>query len=344
MSSVNPRRSSPPQRLRTRTGGHKLVAWLWSRLAPRVPPTPAGVSLLVRVSVLRHPYVGSQAMATIPAIPHLFGLDTFDAVQVSGTGLLLLFAPQRVYYLPLGEVSEAALRNAHINRLSLRQSPLADLPPSRWHQHWVAGLSVASAERLVPCACPVTCAQEVLARLRRLGQDGRTLRATEVRWRRVVAAICPTSSSEFWNTQIRLLSERVWTVGPTHGDLTPGNIMYDPTADRCKLLDLDRFSWHGVQLFDTLHFRVEEHCRKNSIDWIATVEASALDDVLLPCGEPDGRHKSSAGHSALGVCIAFYILERLRHELRMSVDRMPESWVMRVRRLLSSTALQRRIA
>lgn len=156
-------------------------------------------------------------------------------------------------------------------------------------------------------------------------------RETKTAWEQAVSILAEKDVSTKWFLCIRKMAEMEWRIGPTHGDLTALNVMEQ--RGECKLIDLDRFSWEGLQIFDFMHYAIEDRCKTMRVDWIAWCSSGGLLEMLSYQGFQCKLQALAPGVS-MRDAQAVYILERIRHELHGSPEIIPNRWKMRCAKML----------
>ena len=313
-------------------------AWAWGFGKISAASPAIGSHLVLQSTWVRHPYVTRKDDQTRRIIREVLALEPMQDVQLSGTGKLMLLSRTRVYFVALGDVSDAAIQKSIRSWEGIRSSTLADVVSGDWRQLDIAGASVLSTERLETCRDPHRFGRSILRRLRAEGEYATPPQSSVDAWFRAAPLLTDHDSARHWQGLTLEIAHHPWRLGPTHGDLTPPNIMKG-TADECVLIDLDRFAWDGIQLFDALHFAVESYCKTHRTDWIAFLETEAFCELAEKAAAVHGSTANTMeGTNSRRMLTTLYTLERVRHELRYPVSMMPPSWVQRVGRLLSMIA------
>lgn len=201
-------------------------------------------------------------------------------VLLTGTGVVVLVAKDSVYQVPLTTYAMAEQRklvDAWHDVRSWRGGVIANLA-----NYWLRdvpeeyGCNAIEAERLVILdhAHVRTAGMSVCNELSRYSALKQLPSRVVDSWRDCVQRIVDIDDQWVWLEWIDTMSSRLIAIGPAHGDLTPRNVMRG--QDGFVLIDLSRFSFDGVQIFDKLHYSIELRAKSRIKSW-AQILGEAVD-------------------------------------------------------------------
>lgn len=311
---------------------HQKISRKVCKLLSKMPVWPTGTKLLVAMEARYHPYIDFDNAHINEAIDAICERETMKRVQVSGTGALVFFSRDRAFCVPLGLVAETGMKRSYRNWKKIMNSNIRSLVTPDWVGESFNKNFVLSNGLLSACIPANSCIDEILHLLQNEGRFDSIPAETLAAWRRTVENLAHDRSALRWMQCVFELEKKKWCIGPTHGDLTPSNVMQNNGTS--KVLDLDRFSWNGVQVFDVMHSRVESYCKKSGSDWIALADSGRLADIAQVQRHGLCIDRLAPAGVETDTLVTVYILERLKYELRGSLHLAPAIWKKRCRKML----------
>ena len=202
-------------------------------------------------------------------------LKEFESVSITGTGVLIIFYKNSIVKYPLGEHSYKALHNEYNNYLLLKESRLSYLVD--YFLEKKDGYFVM--EKLLDIKYPVQEHKKICLQLSKIKSKNIVL--SELLKNQVFSnalEYIETECSNFYLKDILILlkSQKSIKSYPMHGDLTQYNIMKNK-EENIVLIDLDRFSFDGIEQIDRIHFAIEYYAKKREKDFF-TVIGSLIKD------------------------------------------------------------------
>ncbi|MEL7354618.1 MAG: hypothetical protein AAFN38_24640 [Cyanobacteria bacterium J06560_5] len=289
----------------------------------------------LKLAVLRHHYIPrgfsedfSKAFLTIVR------KISPRSICVSGTGSLVLKSERDTYYLSASPLSILSIRKSYYAWRSIRRTTLKSVVPSHWQEIALNGQSLWCVETLYnSCSSDIGKAREVLVLLWSYGYSSLIPLKDIRKWKETVRFFLCGDSLQKWIVRIEKLGAETWQLGPRHGDLTDKNILFRSATP--VLIDLDRFTWKGIQIFDLIHFDIERSAKSLQTDWFAVAVPSVFRGLIAAWWQDACLIRHSVQlpiRSADDLC-ELYILERLSLELRLDTP-PPSSWFDKAEKLL----------
>lgn len=197
-------------------------------------------------------------------------LKTFDRVAITGTGVLIIFYKNSIVKYPLGNHSYVALHQEYNNYFLLKKSHLSSIVDyflEKEDEYYVM-------EKLFDLKYPVREHKKICFQLSKI--KTKNIALSELLESKVFSNALEYIGFECSNFSIEdiltiLKAEKIIKSYPMHGDLTQYNIMKNK-KDHIVLIDLDRFSFGGMENIDRIHFVVEYYANKRKIDFFQIIE------------------------------------------------------------------------
>lgn len=256
-------------------------------------------------------------------------------VLVSGTGNMVAIKRDRVELVPLSAFARDNLRASYMNWARLREEE-ALFRLVNYEFDFDQAAATASFSRLVPYPLEeMASAIGEVTRCFASSGHARKLPAWVIRqWTAAAQEFMSDRERRFWLRTISRLDREIWSIGPTHYDLTPANVMSGGAGP--LLIDLARYKNDGLQFYDVVHFFVEQQAKSRSEPWTRTiVDPGNLEPVwerAIPWLPPDDASKSQ------DLLLAAYFLSRVA--LDGLAEHASSYWRRRI--LEASNALVRR--
>ncbi len=202
-------------------------------------------------------------------------LKEFEGVSITGTGVLIIFYKNSIVKYPLGNHSYKALHNEYNNYLLLKESRLLDLVDYFLEKKY--GYFVM--EKLLDVTYPVQEHKKIYLQLSKI--KSKNIGLSGLLKNQVFSnalGYIETECSDFYIEDILSLLKSKKTIKsyPMHGDLTQYNIMKNKEGN-IVLIDLDRFSFNGIENIDRIHFAIEYYAKKRKKDFFSITELMIKD-------------------------------------------------------------------
>lgn len=197
-------------------------------------------------------------------------LKEFESVTITGTGVLIIFYKNSIVKYPLGNHSYVALHQEYNNYFLLKKSHLSSIVDyflEKEDEYYVM-------EKLFDLKYPVREHKKICFQLSKI--KTKNIALSELLESKVFSNALEYIGFECSNFSIEdiltiLKAEKIIKSYPMHGDLTQYNIMKNK-KDHIVLIDLDRFSFGGMENIDRIHFVVEYYANKRKIDFFQIIE------------------------------------------------------------------------
>ena len=197
-------------------------------------------------------------------------LKEFESVSITGTGVLIIFYKNSIVKYPLGNHSYRTLHNEYNKYFLLKESRLSHLVD--YFLEKKDGYFVM--EKLLDIKYPVQNHKKICLQLSKVNNKNiELLKLLENQVFCNALEYIGTESSNFHIEEILILlkSKKIIKSYSMHGDLTQFNIMKNKD-NNTVLIDLDRFSFDGIENIDRIHFAIEYYAKKRKKDFFSIIE------------------------------------------------------------------------
>ncbi len=222
--------------------------------------------LTLKYSRFWHPYVDCSSNNFKEAVSLLKTINQ-PSLQLTNTGVLQIYSTRKVYMIPFGLLSSESLSKNYQNWVTLKDSiyyELVDYKLVKESLNAFVYYNMDKLEALPRC-------DENKARKSIIDTFNKPEKEMLLDYIDVFSALeklnlhCQINASQVKSilTKSNLLTQ----VGPTHGDLTPSNILVKKNGE-VVIIDLDRFEMSGAQFIDEIHFHMESTGRILNKNWL----------------------------------------------------------------------------
>lgn len=190
-------------------------------------------------------------------------LRGYNFFKVTGTGVLLLIYDKSIIKIPLGETSTKALKTEFENYTILKNSEYSDLVEYNFKQ-FDNFYKMEKLETLKDSN------DYIKIILKRFNNENKVITLESFIKNGcidtdILAKYYGIKCSVSLNTSLKSVV--------MHGDLTQNNIMKKINSrNKIVLIDLDRFTFNGVQGIDQIHFEVDKNSKKQGTSFFQYLE------------------------------------------------------------------------
>jgi len=214
---------------------------------------PFFTMLLIKYFTRKHLYVEKERISK-ELYQLLKTLQGYEFFSVSTTGALVLFHKEYVVKIPLGKVAEESLRKNYENYLLLKESPLKEFinyQLEKQNKHY-------KMERLSKIVLSDKKAEQIISKLEN--------HCSKIQLRNIKGELFSNISQLEKKMKIKIdfSGDVDLSSSPMHGDFTKDNIMSNQSGN-LVLIDLDRFTFHGIKGLDYLHYEIDHFSKVHSI-------------------------------------------------------------------------------
>ena len=181
-------------------------------------------------------------------------LKGYDFFSISTTGSLVLIYQDHVVKIPLGKTSEESLRKNYTNYRILKESrfkEFVDYDLQKHKNHYIM-------DRLSKLVLSDSEVEQIIFQL---SSHGSIIKFQNIK-DELFANI--TQLEKRIKIKIDLLTDLEISSSPMHGDFTKDNIMENKSG-KLVLIDLDRFTFHGINGLDLLHYEIDKYSKLQGI-------------------------------------------------------------------------------
>ncbi len=218
---------------------------------------PFLINMGIQMIVQSHVYIDKDNIAYQDISELLTGCNK---VNITGTGVLLIFYDDKIVKFPLGRDAQIALQTEYSNYLVLKKNALKELVNyslEKKENYYIM-------EKLFPLNNEYYGYKKVISILNRCQHKERNLSTYCFRkeFKNAFFSIqnrCKSCNIEYLMMLIdkKMLLSRM----AMHGDLTPQNIMKNSMGETV-MIDLDRFKIDGFNEIDRIHYIIEHYVKR----------------------------------------------------------------------------------
>lgn len=198
-------------------------------------------------------------------------LKNKQKVSITGTGVLLIFKENEIIKLPLGKHSFNSFNKEYKNYLLLKKSKLSKLVEYNLEkkENYFSMERLFSAERIIQSYRSIYLD---LLNFELYNFDTDALLNNEI-FNNALAYIFNENGNNFSmdDIQVFLNSKKYLNSCAMHGDLTQYNIMQNINGN-VVIIDLDRFTFQGIESIDRIHFCIEFYAKRKKEDFFVILK------------------------------------------------------------------------
>jgi hypothetical protein len=181
------------------------------------------------------------------------GLLRYD---VTTTGCFQIFYSDYILKIPLGKLSMLSLEKNYSNYKLIKESPLHEFV----NYHLCQISQFYKVEYLYTKVLTEEMALEIIDKFRMFYADNQYIGFPDFLFNESFIL------KKYEEIIKKLFEDYYFKTVPMHGDLTMANIMLNSKKE-IVLIDLDRFTFEGIDKFDHIHLKIDEESKKKKISF-----------------------------------------------------------------------------